>query len=192
MAVIKPFKAIRPKKDLVAQVASLPYDVFTKKEARQAVKDNPLTFLKIARSETAFPEDVDMYSDKVYEKARNLLDGEIAKGVLVQEKKECYYVYRLTMNGRSQTGLVACFSVDDDIRRFLSTESYRDDRYDPVDLFLPVRKFLRKICRLKNLLILDQLFPFLDILNEDRFLFFCHLLFSVGNTGISSEYVVCI
>lgn len=113
MATIKPFKAVRPRKRMVQKVVSLPYDVFTKKEARRAVENNPDTFLKIARPETAFPEDTDMYSDKVYEKAKNLLNGEIEKGVLKQEKKDCYFVYRLTMGSHSQTGLVACFAVDD-------------------------------------------------------------------------------
>ena len=113
MAKIKPFKAVRPKKEFVKEVATLPYDVFSEKEAREIVDANPNSFLKVVRSETAFPIGTDPYSKEVYEKAKNLLLGEIKKGVLVQDKTENYYIYRLTMNGRSQTGLVAGFSVDD-------------------------------------------------------------------------------
>ena len=113
MAKIKPFKAIRPKKEYVREIVTLPYDVFTEKEARAIVGENPNSFLKVVRSETTLPEGTDPYSEAVYDKAKRLLDGEIAKGVMVQDRDECYYIYRLTMMGRSQTGLVAGFSVDD-------------------------------------------------------------------------------
>lgn len=129
MADIKPFRAVRPKTEYAADVASLPYDVFSEKEARQIVKENPHTFLKISRPETAFAEGCDIYADEVYKKAKNLLEGEILKGILIQEKKNCYYIYTLTINGRSQTGLVACFSADDYLNNVIKKhENTRKDK----------------------------------------------------------------
>jgi len=113
MAKIKPFKAIRPRPDLAADVSTLPYDIFTDKEARKLVSENPKSFLRIVRSETTMPKGTDPYSRLVYEKARYLLEKDIESGVLLEEKKECYYIYRQIMNDRSQTGIVACFAVDD-------------------------------------------------------------------------------
>ncbi len=113
MAKIKPFRAVRPKKEYAEKTVTLPYDVFSEKEAREIVKNNPESFLRIVRPEVCFPVGADPYANKVYEKAKNLLEGDIKKGILIREKEECYYVYRLTMHGRAQTGLVACFSVDD-------------------------------------------------------------------------------
>ena len=113
MATIKPFKAVRPKKEYAEKIATLPYDVFSEKEAREAVKKNPRSFLKIVRPETAFPEGTDMYSDEVYEKANELLKEEIGSGIFFAEDTECFYIYRQTMRERSQTGIVGCFAVDD-------------------------------------------------------------------------------
>ena len=83
MAAVKPFYCIRPREDRAAQVAALPYDVYDREEARQAVAGRPLLFLNIDRPETQFPEDVDMYDDRVYDKARELFDRELAQGVFV-------------------------------------------------------------------------------------------------------------
>ena len=91
MAVIKPFKAVRPKPRFVERVSTLPYDVFTNKEARDTVVRNPMSFLKIVRPETTFPRNVDMYSDKVYERARALIRDNINKGIFVEEERETYY-----------------------------------------------------------------------------------------------------
>lgn len=113
MAVIKPFQAIRPRKDLSSRIAALPYDVYNRKEAKAAAEKEPLSFLRIDRAETQFPDDVDTYADCVYEKARDLFRQEAAQGYYVQDKTAGYYVYQLTMNGRSQTGIVACASIDD-------------------------------------------------------------------------------
>ena len=113
MADIRPFPAIRPAKGKEADIAALPYDVYSRAEAREAVKDRPLSFLRIDRAETQLPEDVDLYDSRVYEKAKELLWGMVADGDFVQDEKPCYYLYELTMNGRSQTGIVACASVDD-------------------------------------------------------------------------------
>ena len=113
MAVVKPFKCIRPAADKAAQVAALPYDVYNRKEACQAVAGNPLSFLNIDRAETQFPDDVDTYDDRVYAKARELLEARIGDGTFIEEEESAYYIYALTMDGRCQAGIVACSSIDD-------------------------------------------------------------------------------
>jgi uncharacterized protein (DUF1015 family) len=113
MATIKAFKAFRPEKKITDRVAALPYDVYNREEARETALKDPLSFLNIDRPETQFPEDHDMYAPEVYEKAKELLDTEIRDGIFLQDEKACYYLYELTMNGRAQTGIVACASIDD-------------------------------------------------------------------------------
>ncbi|MBO4458295.1 MAG: DUF1015 domain-containing protein [Butyrivibrio sp.] len=113
MADIKPFKAYRPTKGNVGRVSALPYDVFSRKEAYEKVKENPASFLAIDRPETQFPEDYDMYAPEVYQKAHDMLWGQIEEGVFDQDETNCYYIYEQTMNGRTQTGIVACASIDD-------------------------------------------------------------------------------
>ncbi len=113
MADVKPFKAIRPREGLEQRIAALPYDVYNREEAKQEVIREPLSFLRVDRAETQFADDVDMYADCVYQKAHDLLWEMVDRGDLVEEEKECYYVYELVMDGRSQTGIVACVSVDD-------------------------------------------------------------------------------
>ena len=113
MADIKTFTAIRPKQELVAQIAALPYDVYSRAEAREAVQGHPHTFLRIDRPETQFSENCDMYAPEVYEKAARLLQDMIADGRYVQDTDEAYYIYQLIMDGRTQNGIVACASIDD-------------------------------------------------------------------------------
>ena len=113
MAKVRAFKAVRPAVDLVEQVAALPYDVYSRAEACEKVKDNPLSFLNIDRAETQFGDDVDIYADCVYEKAKELLETRIADGTYETEDVSCYYLYELIMDGRSQTGVVGCCSIDD-------------------------------------------------------------------------------
>ncbi|MEE3469964.1 MAG: DUF1015 family protein [Butyrivibrio hungatei] len=113
MADIKPFKAYRPIKDKVGRVSARPYDVFSRKEAYEEVKRNPDSFLAIDRPETQFAEDYDMYAPEVYQKAHDMLWGQIESGVFEQDETNCYYIYEQTMNGRTQTGIVACASIDD-------------------------------------------------------------------------------
>ncbi len=113
MADIRPFPAIRPAKGKEAEIAALPYDVYSRAEAREAVKNRPLSFLRIDRAETQLPEDVDLYDSRVYEKAKELLWAMVEDGDFVQDETPCYYLYELTMDGRSQTGIVACACVDD-------------------------------------------------------------------------------
>ena len=113
MATVRPFRAYRPRKDLTEKIAALPYDVYNRAEAKKIVQANPLSFLGIDRAETAFDDSVETYADCVYEKAKELLQQRIAAGEFVQDEMPCYYLYELTMDGRSQTGIVACASVDD-------------------------------------------------------------------------------
>lgn len=127
MAIIKPFKALRPAKDWAQQVASRPYDVLNSQEAKEEVKGNPYSFLHVTKSEVNLPDDIDSHSMPVYEKAKENLLKFIENGTLLQEEKACYYIYLLIMparhspesnrdnsgNGRSQTGLACVSSVQD-------------------------------------------------------------------------------
>lgn len=113
MAKIKAFCCIRPREDLADKIAALPYDVYNRKEAKEVVSKNNLSFLKIDRAETQFDDSVDTYADCVYEKAREQLDEMINDGSFITDNDKAYYIYELTMNGRSQTGIAACASIDD-------------------------------------------------------------------------------
>lgn len=113
MADIRPFPAIRPAKGMAERIAALPYDVYSRAEAKEAVKDHGDSFLNIDRAETQFPDDVDTYADCVYDKARELLWNMVEDGRFIRDEKPCYYIYQLEMEGRCQTGLAACCSVDD-------------------------------------------------------------------------------
>ena len=113
MAEIRSFRAIRPRKELTARIAALPYDVYNSKEARKEVEREPLSFLKIDRAETQLGEEVDHYSQEVYEKARETLLSMEQEGVFQKEEKPCLYLYEETMDGHVQTGLVCCASIDD-------------------------------------------------------------------------------
>lgn len=113
MSDIRPFCAVRPNETFASKIAALPYDVYTRKEAKKEVERNPLSFLKIDRPETMFPDEMDMYAPKVYQKARKVLEEMIEKGEFIQDETPCYYLYELTRNGHRQTGIVACASIDD-------------------------------------------------------------------------------
>ena len=113
MADVKPFKAIRPRKGLEDRIAALPYDVYSREEAKREVMREPLSFLRIDRAETQLSDDVDMYADCVYQKAHDLLWEMVDGGDFTEEAQDCYYIYELVMDGRPQVGIVACASVDD-------------------------------------------------------------------------------
>ena len=113
MAIIKPFKALRPEPDLASKVASPPYDVLNSEEAKAEAKENPLSFLHITKAEIDFPNGIDIHSQAVYDKAKENLHRFVEQGTLGVEAKPCYYIYQLIMNGRSQTGLVCVSSVED-------------------------------------------------------------------------------
>ena len=111
--IVKPFAAVRPTASVADRVAALPYDVYDRVEAVAAVDGEPLSFLNIDRPETQLSADVDMYAPEVYAKARELFDARRADGTFVTEPAPCFYLYELTMNERSQTGVVACCAIDD-------------------------------------------------------------------------------
>jgi uncharacterized protein (DUF1015 family) len=139
MATIKPFPAIRPAPAHAAQVAALPYDVYNRQEAIEAAKGNPYSFLHIDKPEIDLAPEVDPYSPMVYEQARTTLDRFRREGILLQDGQEGYYVYALTMDGRTQTGLVCCSLVDDYVngvikRHELTREDKELDRIRHVDV----------------------------------------------------------
>jgi uncharacterized protein (DUF1015 family) len=113
MITIIPFSALRPEAQLAKSVASRPYDVLNSKEAKIEAQGNPNSFLHVTKSEIDLPENTDVHSQKVYDKAKENLQAFMSRNILFRESKPCYYIYRLTMNGRSQTGLVCGSSVDD-------------------------------------------------------------------------------
>ncbi len=129
MADIRPFMAYRPEKSKVSRIAALPYDVYNTDEARAVVEKNPDSFLAIDRPETFFEPGHDMYAKEVYEKAAEELRSRIEKGDFIQDEKSCFYIYELTMGGRSQTGLVALSSIDDYINNVIKKhENTREDK----------------------------------------------------------------
>ena len=113
MAIIKAFKGFRPQKELVAKIASRPYDVLSSEEAAVEAKGNPNSFYHVIKSEIDLPADTDHYSPEVYEKAKSNLQQFIDKKIYIQDKEPCLYIYAQTMWGRTQYGLVACASVSD-------------------------------------------------------------------------------
>ena len=138
MAIVKSFKCVRPREDMAEQVASLPYDVYDRKEAKAAVAGKPYAFLNIDRPETAFDDDFDMYSKEAYKHARDLYNEFKDKGIYEEDVCDSYYLYELTMNGRSQTGIVGLASVDDYLNNIIkkhenTREEKEIDRINHVD-----------------------------------------------------------
>ena len=129
MPKVTPFKAIRPIPELADRFCALPYDVYNRKEAKEIVLKDPISFLSIDRAESAFDDSVDTYADEVYLKAKELFESRIEDGTLIQDAVSSYYIYELTMNGRVQTGLVACSSVDDYVSCAIKKhENTREDK----------------------------------------------------------------
>lgn len=153
MAIFKPFKAIRPENDYASAVAALPYDVMNSEEAAEMVKGNPYSFLHVDKAEIDLPKGTDIYSEEVYLKAKENLDALQKNGICKQDITPCFYIYRQIMNGRAQTGLVGCASIDDyingDIKKHEFTRADKEaDRIRHVDycdantgpIFLTYRK----------------------------------------------------
>ena len=177
MADLRPFKAILPKKGLEDKIAALPYDVYNREEATKIVKANPLSFLCIDRAETNFPDNVSTYDECVYQKAEELLSTMILEGQFVEESKPCYFLYRQTMDGRSQTGIVGCASVDDYcngiIKKHENTREEKElDRIHHIDtcnaqtgpIFLAFR-FEEELDKLINRILKTN--PLFDFVSED-------------------------
>ncbi len=113
MATIRPFKALRPRKDLVLRVQAPPYDVLSSEEARKMAKDNPFSFLHITKPEIDLPEGINLYDEKVYLKAKENLEKFINEKVLLKDKKPMLYLYVQEMQGRIQHGIVGVFSCEE-------------------------------------------------------------------------------
>ena len=138
MATIRPFKGIRPIKELASKIAALPYDVMNSEEAREMVKGDKYSFLHVDRAEVDLDPSIDVHDQKVYDKARENLDKMISEGQYIQDQKPCLYIYRQIMNGRPQTGLVFCASIDDYMNNVIKKHEFtradkEQDRINHVD-----------------------------------------------------------
>lgn len=138
MSVLKPFKAIRPKKEFADKVAALPYDVMNSEEAREMVVGKPYSFLHVDKAEIDLPVDTYIYDEKVYLKARENLDKLVTDGVCMQEAEAKLYIYRQIMDGRAQTGIVGCASIDDYMNNIIKKHEFtradkEADRINHVD-----------------------------------------------------------
>ena len=129
MAIIREFKGLRPIKEKVKEIASPPYDVLSSDEAREIVKSNPISFLRIVKPEVDLPPDIDLYDDRVYKKGRENLEMFIKEGLLVQDQEPSLYIYEQKMGDHIQTGLVACLSVDEYEKGIIKKhENTREDK----------------------------------------------------------------
>ncbi|MDR9415894.1 MAG: DUF1015 family protein [Gracilimonas sp.] len=129
MAIVKPFKAWRPKSEHAIEVVSVPYDVINTKEARQLAKGKPNSFLHVIRPEIDLPENISLYDEKVYTKGRQNLAALLQSELMIQEEKEALYIYQLEMDGRTQAGIFGCVSVEDyENNRIVKHELTRPDK----------------------------------------------------------------
>jgi len=190
MSIVKPFKAVRPKKELVEKVASKPYDVLNSEEAREEVKDNPYSFLHVVKPEIDLDRSVDPYDKLVYQKAAENLNKFIEEGILIQEKEEQLYCYEQEWKGHKQVGIAGCFSVDEyqasKIKKHEFTRKKKED--DRVNNILatnantgPVFLTYRSVERIDELIMANtHNEPLYDLTDE----YGCrHRVFKVTNTN---------
>ncbi len=131
MAIIRPFRALRPNKEKAHLVSSVPYDVVDREEARQLAGKNNLSFLKVTRSEIDLADNITPYSKEVYQKAKKNLEILTKEAPLITDTKDCFYLYRLEMDEKAQVGIGATFSVDDyDNNIILKHEKTRKEKED--------------------------------------------------------------
>ena len=178
MAIFRPFCAVRHSREKAAEVAALPYDVMSSKEARVICNDAPLSFLHVDRAEVDLPEGVDVYSAEVYKKAADNLKALVDSGVLIRDHDRCFYLYQEIMDGRSQTGVVGCASVDDYrngvIKKHeLTVQEKEEDRVRHVDacnantglIFLAFRKSAQMERRIWDIISSEK--PLYDFTADD-------------------------
>lgn len=139
MAIYRSFKAFRPEKSKQSLIPALPYDVMNSDEARKEVEGKPYSFLHIDKAEIDLPIGTDPYSKEVYEKAKENLENLEKSGALIQDSKSCFYIYKQVMNGRSQTGIVGCASIDDYMNNVIKKHEHtlakkEQDRINHVDI----------------------------------------------------------
>ena len=194
MITVKPFCALRPKEELVDKCAALPYDVMSSSEAREMVKDNPYSFLRIDRAEINLDKSIDIYSDVVYNTAKDVL-GKLEKdGVYINDKDKRYYFYRQIMNGHSQTGIVGCASIDDYLENRIkkhefTREDKEIDRIKHVDICSahtgPIFLTYKDSSVLDNLIISQtEKSPLYDFVAEDGVR---HTVWTTDNSFIDSQ-----
>ena len=194
MAEIKPFRCIRPSKEAASAVAALPYDVYDRKEAKEIVKKNPLSFLAVDRAETPFEDGKNPYAPEVYEQAARTLKRWQQEGILTEDESPFYYLYELVMEGRAQTGIVACASVDDYscgvIARHENTrEEKEQDRICHVDVTNahtgPIFLAYRSQEELNGLVALEKKkTPLYDFISEDGI---CHRVWKIEDPQKAEE-----
>lgn len=195
MSIVKPFKGILPKNEIVEKVASLPYDVMNREEAKQMAGDNELTFLRVVRSEIDVEDSVDIHDESVYQTARKNLDAFIEDGVLVQDDKENFYIYRQIMKGRVQTGIVGCTSIDEYLNDNIKKHEYtrpekeldRINNFDYCDantapIFLTYRKNDDINLIINNWIKFHD--PMANFISEDEI---THIIWKIDDQGIVSE-----
>lgn len=124
MAIVRPFRAIRPNKEFAHKVVSLPYDVMNRQEAAKMAEGNPFSFLHICRSEIDLPKMEDPYDPSVYEKAKDNIEDFLQKGIFLEEAKPMFYIYKQVMNGNEQVGLVGCVAVDDYLNNVIKKHEF--------------------------------------------------------------------
>lgn len=194
MAEIRPFRCIRPSKEAASAVAALPYDVYDRKEAKEIVKKNPLSFLAVDRAETQFEDGKNPYAPEVYEQAARTLKRWQQEGILTEDESPFYYLYEQVMEGRAQTGIVACASVDDYssgvIARHENTrEEKEQDRIRHVDVTNahtgPIFLAYRSQEELNSLVALEKKkTPLYDFISEDGI---CHRVWKIEDPQKAEE-----
>jgi len=129
MAIIKEFLGLRPKKEYVKQISALPYDVVSTDEARKIAKDNEFSFFHVSKPEIDFSDDIDPHDRRVFLHGKEYLYGMKKKGIYTQETEACLYLYTQIMDEREQTGLIACVSIDDYLKKIIKKhELTREDK----------------------------------------------------------------
>ncbi len=195
MAIVRPFRAVRPRKDLVEKVVALPYDVMDRKEAKAMAKGNPYSFLHISRSEIDFPSSMNPYDKKVYSRARRNFDIFQDDGILIQDEKPMIYIYRQIMNGNPQTGFVANTCIDDYENNIIKKHeltilSKEKDRTDHFDVCCantsPIFMTYRENKRLTEILEswTETHKPEVDIVTEDEV---SHVVWSIDDDDLIQE-----
>ena len=194
MAVFRPFKAVRPLPEQAHLVASRPYDVLSSSEARREAEGNPLSFLRVIKPEIELPISIDPYSDEVYEKGAEVYNTFKKDDVLVQDSSQNFYIYRLTMEGRTQTGLVGCCHFEEYFegkikKHELTRVAKEEDRVKHVDtlnanaepVFFSYRANQEIDSMLKNL-VLEK--PVYDFVAADQIR---HELWIIDNASLVSK-----
>ena len=195
MAIVKPFLGILPKQELAEKVACLPYDVMNRSEAKTMAANNPYSFLHVVRSEIDLDDSVGDYDERVYAGARKALDHMLASAIMTQDDSANFYIYRQMMNGRVQTGIVACTSIDDYLNNVIkkheftrpSKEVDRIRNFDACDAHTePVFLTYRQNPELSGIIRewIKYHMPHFDFVSEDGI---AHVLWRIENSETTAQ-----